>query len=154
MRKRWWGASVKPAGLLALLLALACDTRASEICPSGQSLRIHIGAQTFSVSVAASPQERERGLSGSPALAAESGMWFVLPTSDRHGFWMRGMNFPIDLVWVGPAHQVLGAITLQPCEGELCRTHMPPSPVAYVLEINAGAFAGKTGDHVTWNCTP
>jgi hypothetical protein len=31
---------------------------------------------------------------------------------------------------------------------------MPPNPVAYVLEINAGEFAGKTGDTATWHCTP
>jgi uncharacterized membrane protein (UPF0127 family) len=150
MRERMKGASL----MLALLFAWASQTHADEICPSDQAQRIHIGAQTFNVEVAASPKESERGLSGRSALAADSGMWFVLPTPDWHGFWMQGMNFPIDLVWVSPARQVLGVITLQPCAGEYCRIHTPPSPVAYVLEINADAFAGKTGDNVTWSCTP
>jgi uncharacterized membrane protein (UPF0127 family) len=150
MRERMKGASL----MLALLFAWVSQTHAFEICPSDQAQRIHIGAQTFNVKVAASPKESERGLSGRSALAADSGMWFVLPTPDWHGFWMQGMNFPIDLVWVSPARQVLGVITLQPCAGEYCRIHTPPSPVAYVLEINADAFAGKTGDNVTWSCTP
>lgn len=140
--------------MLALLFALASQTHASELCTPGHALRIHIGAQTFNVSVAASPQERERGLSGLPTLAAESGMWFLLPMPDWHGFWMHGMNFPIDLVWVSPAHQVLSAITLQTCKDGPCHIHLPPGPVAYVLEINAGTFAGKAGDAVTWSCTP
>jgi uncharacterized membrane protein (UPF0127 family) len=67
---------------------------------------------------------------------------------------MPEMNFPIDLVWVSPERRVLGAITLQPClPTEPCRIHTPPNPVAFVLEINAGAFAGKAGDEVTWSCT-
>jgi len=140
--------------MLALLFALVSQTHASELCAPEHALRIHIGAQTFNVSVAASPQERERGLSGAPTLAAESGMWFVFPSSNWHAFWMQGMNFPIDLVWVSPARQVLGAITLQTCKDEPCRIHLPPGPVAYVLEINAVAFAGKAGDAVTWSCTP
>jgi hypothetical protein len=140
--------------LFACLLTWARATQADEICPSGQSQRIHIGSQTFNVEVAASPKERERGLSGRTALAAESGMWFVFPSPDWHGFWMQGMNFPIDVVWVSPAHRVLSAITLHPCQAEPCRIHTPPSPVAYVLEINAGAFAGRAGDAVTWSCTP
>jgi hypothetical protein len=138
-----------------LLLALIGETSASESCVSGQTTRVHIGAQTFRVDVAATPAERERGLSGRRALAAETGMWFSFPTPDWHGFWMPDMNFPIDLVWVSPEHRVLGAITLQPCGNRgTCRIHTPPRPVAYVLEINAGAFTGRIGDNVTWSCTP
>lgn len=154
MRERI-GEEIRGASLmLALLFAWGSQAYASEICAPGHALRIHIGTQIFDVSVAASPQARERGLSGSPALAAASGMWFVLPTPDWHGFWMQGMKFSIDLIWVGPANQVLGAITLPPCEAEPCRIHTPPSPVAYVLEISAGEFSGKAGDNVTWSCTP
>jgi hypothetical protein len=140
--------------MLALLFALSGATRASESCAPDQPMQVRIGAQTFNVSVAASPPERERGLSGRAALAAASGMWFVFPVPDTYGFWMQDMNFPIDLVWIGPAHQVLGALTLQPCTAQPCHIYTPPGPVAHVLEINAGAFAGKPGDEVTWRCAP
>ncbi len=140
--------------LLALLLALTYRAQADETCAAGQATRVHIGTQNFNVGVAASLPERERGLSGRDALATESGLWFVFPRPDLHGFWMHGMNFPLDLVWVGSTRQVLGAVTLQPCISGPCRIYQPPGPVAYVLEINAGEFAGKTGDNVTWSCTP
>jgi uncharacterized protein len=140
--------------MLAGLFALTSAAQADESCTFGQSMRVHIGAQTFNASIAASENDRERGLSGRTSLAAESGMFFALPTVDWHGFWMQGMNFPIDLIWISPERRVLGAITLPPCTSRPCPIHLPPSPVAYVLEINAGEFAGKTGDTVTWRCTP
>jgi uncharacterized membrane protein (UPF0127 family) len=154
MRERKRGASLKLASLFAFLPALIGATYASETCALNQSMHIHIGAQTFKVDLAATPAAREKGLSGHAPLTAENGMWFSFPTPDWYGFWMREMNFPIDLVWVSHERRVLGTITLQPClPTESCRIHTPPSPVAFVLEINAGAFAGKAGDEVTWSCT-
>ena len=144
--------------MLTLLFAFTCTSHADESCISGkqtgQTMRVKIGAQTFNASIAASEQEREHGLAGRASLAAESGMWFALPTPDWHGFWMHGMHFPIDLIWISPERRVLGAITLQPCTSRPCPIYTPPSPVTYVLEINAGTFAGRTGDIVTWRCTP
>jgi uncharacterized membrane protein (UPF0127 family) len=43
---------------------------------------------------------------------------------------------------------------LQPCDEEVCPVYRSPSLVAYVLEINAGEFAGKVGDHVSYRCDP
>lgn len=115
-------------------------------------MRIHIGQQSFDVSVAESEAKRQRGLSGWHKLDAYSGMWFVFPNPDYYGFWMQDMHFPIDLIWVSPKRTVLGAITLQPCTAAPCPTSLPPALVSHVLEVNAGEFAGKAGDAVTWSC--
>lgn len=139
---------------LAFLLASTGKTCAGELCADEQTLRIHIGTQTFQVSVADSPAKRQHGLSGRRQLAATTGMWFEFPSPDWHSFWMQNMIFPIDLIWISPAHKVLGAITLPLCTAQPCQIYVPPSPVAYVLEINAGEFAGKAGDPVTWDCAP
>lgn len=141
---------------LPLAFLLASTGTAGERCTSEQTLHIHIhiGAQTFQASVADTPSARQHGLSGRRELAENSGMWFEFPTSDWHSFWMQGMHFPIDLIWVSPTQQVLGVLTLQPCTAQPCPIFVPPGPVAHVLEINANAFAGRVGDPVTWNCTP
>lgn len=145
-------ASLILAPLFSFLLVTSVPLQANETCASGQQLRIHIGKQSFDVSLADSEAKRQRGLSGRRDLNPSSGMWFVLPGSGYHGFWMQDMNFPIDLIWVGPNRSVLGAITLQPCQTAPCPTSFPPAPVSHVLEINAGEFAGKSGDVVTWSC--
>lgn len=79
-------------------------------------------------------------------------MWFVLPQVSRPGFWMRGMRFPIDLVWIGPRREVLGHLTLPPCREAPCPISLPAQPVAYVLEVGAGQFSGRVGDRVEWQC--
>jgi uncharacterized protein len=141
-----------PASLFVFLLAAILPVQAGESCAIGQQKRIQIGQQRFDVSVAETEAQRLRGLSGRRELAAGTGMWFVFQVPGDHGFWMQEMNFPIDLIWVGSNRKVLGAVTLQPCPSQPCPTTLPPAPVGYVLEVNAGEFAGKVGDAVTWSC--
>ena len=152
MLERMRGASLIRAMLFAALLATILETQANEGCTPDQAKQIQIGSQTFTVEVAASASERERGLSGRALLKPGTGLWFVFLAPDRYGFWMRDMRFPIDLIWVSPDRQVAGAISLQPCADKFCPIHYAPRAVAYVLEVNAGEFAGKTGDSVSWRC--
>ena len=141
-----WGAS--------LLLASGGPAWARPLCAADQARQIQIGAQRYTVEVAATAQARERGLSLRSHLAAGSGMWFVLPEAGWHGFWMRGMKMPIDLVWVSPERRVLGAATLPICIADPCPISYPPLPAAYVLELGAGGFSGNVGDSVEWACKP
>ncbi len=140
------------AALFSFLLVPSGPLRADETCASGQQKQIHIGQQAFDVSLADTEPKRLRGLSGRRELNAGSGMWFVFPSPSYYGFWMQEMNFPIDLIWVGANRKVAGAVTLQPCQTHPCPTTLPPAPITHVLEINAGEFAGKVGDAVSWSC--
>jgi uncharacterized membrane protein (UPF0127 family) len=149
-----WLFTVLFAVLIAALLASMGAASADEKCAAAQAKQVRIGAQSFAVEVAASFAERARGLSGRSGLAPGTGLWFVFPAADIHGFWMQGMRFPIDLIWVSPELKVSGAISLQPCADKSCPVHYPPSRVAYVLEVNAGEFTGKPGDRVAWRCSP
>lgn len=129
------------------------QAHAGTSCTADRAHLVTIGAQTFDIVLAANLKQRERGLSGRETLEADSGMWFVFPAAGKHGFWMKDMTFPIDLIWVGPDRKVLGSTTLLPCAAMPCPIHLPPAPVAYVLEINAGTFSGGAGDRVSWSCT-
>ena len=152
MLERMRGASLIRAMLFAALLATILETQANEGCTPDQAKQIQIGSQTFTVEVAASPSERERGLSGRALLKPGTGLWFVFPAPDRYGFWMRDMLFPIDLIWVSPERRVAGAISLQTCDDRFCPIHYAPSRVGYVLEVNAGEFTGNNKDLVSWRC--
>lgn len=135
-----------------LLLLLSGSALAQAPCPAGQARIVQIGAQRIVVEVAATPATRERGLSGHERLAPDSGMWFVLPETGKTGFWMHGMRFPIDLIWVSPNQRVVGVATLPVCRNAPCPITHPAVPAAYVLEIGAGRFAGQAGDKVEWRC--
>src|SRR3989344_2846222 len=63
-------------------------------------VRMKIGDGMFTVRVAKAHGERERGLSGTPALAPTEGMLFEFPTNALHSIWMKDMLIPIDIVWL------------------------------------------------------
>ncbi len=128
--------------------------QAEEPCPVAEATHVRVGNQRFRVEVASSEALRERGLSGRASLPLDAGMWFVLPSADQHGFWMKDMNFAIDLIWVRADREVIKVEHLPPCGDFYCPTHFPPEPAAYVLEVNAGRFTGKPGDRADWLCAP
>lgn len=136
----------------SVMLVVSASALAQTPCPAERATNVRVGAQRFLVEVAATDATRLRGLSGRERLASDTGMWFVVPEVGEPGFWMRGMRFPIDLIWVSPERKVVGSVTLPICRNDPCPISQPPSPVAYILEIEAGRFRGRVGDAVTWTC--
>lgn len=139
-------------GGVSLLPALLLAGATLAGCPPWQATRVRVGDQVYQVEVAADPAQRQEGLSDRDALPPEHGMWFVMAGPGPHAFWMRDMAFALDLVSVTPDLHVLGAARLPPCGAEPCPLYLTPWPTAYVLEVNAGGFAGRVGDRVSWDC--
>lgn len=98
---------------------------------------------TIDVEVADTEPRRERGLGYRDSLPADAGMLFIFDQSQPATFWMKGMRFSLDMVWIGEDRRVLGVsadIPPQPgvSDDQLAR-YASPAPVRYVLELNAGA---------------
>ena len=136
----------------SLLLLICATARAAEPCSVGMQVEIGSQGETqrFQVELAATQEAREQCLSGRDRLPPDTGMWFELAQVGMPGFWMRGMRFPIDLIWVSPENRVVGALTLPVCERDPCLIYYPSRAVAHVLEIAAGRFSGRAGDRVEW----
>ena len=105
-----------------------------------------IGPVAFPVEVAVTPAQREQGLSGRPSLASGAGMLFVFESPMPLQFWMKRMQFPLDMVWIG-ADCTIGEITRDvpppppdTKDSDLARIR-PQSDMQYALEINAGEAA-------------
>lgn len=87
--------------------------------------------------VVESDPERVRGLSGREHLADGEGMLFVFDADARHAFWMKDMNFPIDIIWFDSDFDVVHIEhSLSP--STYPETFTPPFPARYVLEVPAG----------------
>jgi uncharacterized membrane protein (UPF0127 family) len=81
---------------------------------------------------------RQQGLSDRPSLPVGQGMLFVFDTPGPYGFWMKDMLFSLDIVWISADKTVVGVSKdLNPDTYPASFT--PPSPISYVLEINAGS---------------
>ncbi|MCE2456912.1 MAG: DUF192 domain-containing protein [Dehalococcoidia bacterium] len=132
---------VQVAISLGVLIGIAC---ADSSGPSGPA--VAIGASWFEVEIAATSQERSRGLSGRESLPDSTGMLFVYDSARTPSFWMKEMLIPLDFVWIGDNCSVVDLHTDVPpppqgtASGSL-PTYRPGSPVRYVLEINAGKVA-------------
>ena len=117
--------------------------------------KVTIGNTIFSVEVASTTIEQTRGLSGRVSLGKDEGMLFFFNSPGVQSFWMKDMNFPIDIIWIGGG-KVLGfAEDAVPQPGvPLWSLKIYPSPdgVDTVLEVNAGTVANngiKIGDSVS-----
>lgn len=119
----------------------------------GDITTVGIKGVEFMVELAETPAERSRGLSGHAPLKENEGMLFVFERAEKQRFWMKGMLFSIDIIWIED-----GAITgieknaPVPEEGEILpRTYSSPGPVEYVLEVPAGTadrYGLTVGDEI------
>jgi uncharacterized membrane protein (UPF0127 family) len=94
--------------------------------------------------VAATNEQKAKGLSVKDTLPEYEAMLFVFETAQEHSFWMKNMKFPIDIIWLDSDKAVVHIEhNLQPCSFDLlCPSYKPNNNALYVLETVAG-FAQK-----------
>ncbi|MDP3792529.1 MAG: DUF192 domain-containing protein [bacterium] len=98
---------------------------------------ININDRQLTVEIADEPHEQSRGLSGRDSLDENQGMLFVFKSLLTPSFWMKEMNFPIDIIWLDADKKIIG-IEKNVSPDTFPQTFSPPSPVLYVLEVNSG----------------
>ena len=155
--------------LIAILSVLGCGPpgtapRESAATPSvpveGTPLSYEavlcVNEARINVLVADTPQERAAGLSGYPGLPENAGMLFVFPEPRQPSFWMKGMEFSLDLVWIrdGIVVQIDASVPPSPKDtpDDQLPRYQPTEPITHVLELAAGSAAhyGITvGDRIT-----
>jgi hypothetical protein len=105
----------------------------------------------MSVEIVTTESERVRGLSGRKALPEFGGMLFVFDKADYHGVWMKGMRFPIDVIWISEDLKIVG-ITESLTPESYPKVYYPPTEIKYMLETNvkyADTWGISVGDRVT-----
>ena len=145
--------------LKALLLSIALGCAGAGTIPAPNGPAVTVGNVVFEVEVADTPQARSKGLSGRDSLPDMSGMIFVFESGQASSFWMKGMRFPIDFVWIGEECTVVDTHSnVQPPapgtkDGEL-PLYRSGSSAMYTLEVNAGKvaeFGIEVGDAVKFS---
>jgi uncharacterized membrane protein (UPF0127 family) len=90
------------------------------------------------VEIANTPQKRTKGLGGRNEIQESFGMLFLFPEYKTYAFWMYGMKFPIDIIWIRD-NTVVGFSEDVPVGGPLpLAKYAPDEPVNRVLEVRAG----------------
>lgn len=100
-----------------------------------------IGDGIFSVDVASTDASRKKGLSGKSELPADEALLMVFPAEDKHGIWMKNMNFPIDVVWLDKNKKIVHIVkNFSPNDST---TRFTVRPAKYVIELAAGTVDNK-----------
>ena len=101
-------------------------------------LVLEIGSQSFEVEIADNALVQARGLSGRDSLPENRGMFFIFPDLGKRSFWMVGMKFPLDIIWIKGDRVVGFSENLPPAIALNTELYSSPESVNKVLEINAG----------------
>ncbi|HIM63059.1 MAG TPA: DUF192 domain-containing protein [Dehalococcoidia bacterium] len=130
----------------AAATAAVTPTETTNAPPGAQRPVVQVGNLEFTVELAADLEKRTRGLSGRATLDAGTGMLFVFEKAERFRFWMKEMQFSLDIVWIGPSCKVVDVSENVPFPDpstplEDLPRYSPESRAKYVLELNGGEAA-------------
>jgi hypothetical protein len=98
---------------------------------------VDIAGQRVQVEVARTEAEKNRGLSGRASLEENEGMLFVFENPGIYPFWMKDMNFPIDIIWIAQDLQVV-YIQKDAAPESYPASFDPGVDAKYVLEVVSG----------------
>lgn len=107
-----------------------------------QTAEITVGGVPLTVELAYLPADRSLGLGYREGLAPGTGMLFLFEGPAPRSFWMRGMQFCIDIIWIenGVIQGAAESVCPEPAgtaDADLT-SYASPVPVTYVLEVPAG----------------
>ncbi|MBI2597056.1 DUF192 domain-containing protein [Candidatus Daviesbacteria bacterium] len=104
---------------------------------------LKIGVTQVKVELIDTPSKRSKGLGGRSSLPENEGMLFIFDKADRHPFWMKGLSFPLDFVWIRENRIVDILTNIQPQPADIPDSSLPVYSaniaVDKVLELNSGA---------------
>lgn len=121
------------------VVSQAVDGEAQPRLPIGM---LSVNGESFVVELARSEDEQRRGLSFRPPLAPDEGMLFVYDVAQPQRFWMFGMTFPLDIIFIRDTLVVHVEQNVPPPSGIT-----PPAVISsptfadMVLELPAGTAA-------------
>ncbi len=125
--------------LITIGFIITSSSPSSEWSDSDTAL-VRIANTQFSAAVAASASKQRTGLSSYDSLDASEAMLFVFDSAEKRTFWMKGMSFPIDIIWIDDGIVVDITRNLQPPSHVVdIKTARSAKPASLVLEVQGGA---------------
>lgn len=122
---------VSVVALLILLFSLVFSNRNEKVAI------LKINNTQINIEVADNDLKREKGLSGRVEIAKDEGMLFVFEREDYYGFWMKDMNFPIDIAWLDKNKKIVhieNSVSPETYSKKIPpKVFKPNSPSLYVL---------------------
>ncbi len=133
-------------GVTSILVVLAIGI---VLRSTDKPSRLSAAGQSFEIDYATTDSERVKGLSGRQGIAADYVLLFDFQDPAERCFWMKDMNFAIDMIWVD-ANKKITAIESN-VKPETYPTNFCHGNAVYVAEFAAGTanrLGLKPGDQL------
>ena len=115
---------------------------------TAEQAQVEAAGKIFQVEVVSAKEKRTLGLSGRTQLADNQGMLFVFERDAKHSFWMKNMNFSLDIAWIDKFGSVVH-VARKVSPESWPKSFVPEKAARYVLEVRAGQLASLvSGDRV------
>jgi uncharacterized membrane protein (UPF0127 family) len=124
--------------LLGWLLAYAAV--AQDTPQRLQAIQITAGMHLIRAEVAATPEQREKGLMFRRDLDTNEGMLFVFDDPQPQCFWMKNTPIGLTIAFIADDGTIVNLADMQPLSE---RTHCSAKAVRFTLEMNQGWFATR-----------
>ena len=93
----------------------------------------------ISVEIMDTPEQRALGLMFRESLDEDKGMVFIFEEKSTYKFWMKNVNFPIDIIFLDEDKNIIGIFENVPgCIKDPCDVYGPEEESLYVIETVAG----------------
>ncbi len=136
--------------LFATLGYFAFQKNRVNACEPVQNLEekaLYVNNKTLTAEVAVTEEQKQIGLSGRSCLGEDRVMVFSYNVPGNYCFWMKDMNFSIDMVWLDSDKKVITVKSgINP--DTYPQTFCPSSSAMYVVEVSSGVsekFGWQTG---------
>lgn len=119
-----------------------------------KAAQVTINESKLKVEIADTKEKRSKGLGGRSALSEGQGMLFIFPKEDKYPFWMKGVSFPLDFIWIKGDRVVDLLENISPLAGQKdadLPIYVAKEPIDKLLEVSAGTVARlniKVGDTI------
>jgi uncharacterized membrane protein (UPF0127 family) len=139
-------AALAALGSATLLLSAGAGPSAAVSVPRGDAVLV-VGSHRYYLQLAITPAQQELGLGERAKLPLHEGMLFVYHSSTTRCFWMKGMKFALDMIWLSSSDDV---VSVQP---DVLPKYYPSTYCAEaedVIELDAGQarVAGIVVGHI------
>lgn len=139
--------------LVTILAIIALLTLIFVLSKNFYTEKYDIDLKKFDTIVVDNSSLRELGLGNRDSLSENSIMLFIFDYPSRYAFWMKGMRFNIDIIWLDESYRVVH-IEENLSPNTYPQAFSPEKEAKYVIEGNA-FFARKNnikiGDRVLLN---
>ncbi len=138
--------------LITVLVILGLYFWSWEHTTQYKTIVLTMGGESFSTEIADTPAKQQLGLSYRDSITSNNAMLFVFPVAGNYQFWMKDMNFPIDIMWLDSGKKII-YIEKNLSPATYPQSFGPAVASQYVIEVANGTadrLRLSLGDNVLW----